>query len=154
MFHWPSLLDLKPIQEACTSNTNTLQTSMVLDHLKPLHLNVALILKESMKFYFSSFIWSFTQGGGESCLNTKSQIGLRSSDYEGPSIWFAICVFLLTGSYIPEGLMTSCTWDYVTATPANKSYTLMLCCLVFFVPLGIISYCYVFMFLAIRNTSR
>ncbi|KAK3522247.1 hypothetical protein QTP70_034138 [Hemibagrus guttatus] len=57
-------------------------------------------------------------------------------------------------SYIPEGLMTSCTWDYVTATPANKSYTLMLCCLVFFVPLGIISYCYVFMFLAIRKTSR
>ncbi|XP_034168611.2 opsin 4xa [Pangasianodon hypophthalmus] len=57
-------------------------------------------------------------------------------------------------SYIPEGLMTSCTWDYVTSTPANKSYTLMLCCLVFFVPLGIISYCYVFMFLAIRNTSR
>ncbi|XP_060752473.1 opsin 4xa isoform X1 [Tachysurus vachellii] len=57
-------------------------------------------------------------------------------------------------SYIPEGLMTSCTWDYVTATPANKSYTLMLCCLVFFVPLGIISFCYVFMFLAIRNASR
>ncbi|TSM28183.1 Melanopsin-B [Bagarius yarrelli] len=57
-------------------------------------------------------------------------------------------------SYIPEGLMTSCTWDYVTSTPANKSYTLMLCCLVFFVPLGIISYCYVFMFLAVRNTSR
>ncbi|KAF4082342.1 hypothetical protein AMELA_G00150740 [Ameiurus melas] len=57
-------------------------------------------------------------------------------------------------SYVPEGFMTSCTWDYVTSTPANKSYTLMLCCLVFFVPLGIISYCYVFMFLAIRNTSR
>ncbi|KAI5624462.1 opsin 4xa, partial [Silurus asotus] len=57
-------------------------------------------------------------------------------------------------SYIPEGLMTSCTWDYVTSTPANKSYTLMLCCLVFFIPLGIISYCYVFMFLAIRKTSR
>lgn len=50
--------------------------------------------------------------------------------------------------------MTSCTWDYVTATPANKSYTLMLCCFVFFIPLGIISYCYIFMFLAIRNASR
>ncbi|KAM9456198.1 opsin 4xa [Clarias gariepinus] len=57
-------------------------------------------------------------------------------------------------SYVPEGLMTSCTWDYITSTPANKAYTLMLCCLVFFVPLGIISYCYVFMFLAIQNTSR
>ncbi|XP_047425594.1 opsin 4xa isoform X2 [Mugil cephalus] len=57
-------------------------------------------------------------------------------------------------SYIPEGLMTSCTWDYVTSTPANKSYTLMLCCFVFFIPLGIISYCYLCMFLAIRETSR
>ena len=58
------------------------------------------------------------------------------------------------GSYIPEGLMTSCTWDYVTSTPANKSYTLMLCCFVFFIPLGIISYCYLCMFLAIRSAGR
>ncbi|XP_034397625.1 opsin 4xb [Cyclopterus lumpus] len=57
-------------------------------------------------------------------------------------------------SYIPEGLMTSCTWDYVTYTLANRSYTMMLCCFVFFIPLGIIFYCYLFMFLAIRKTSR
>lgn len=62
--------------------------------------------------------------------------------------------FTLLGSYIPEGLMTSCTWDYVTYTLANRSYTMMLCCFVFFIPLGIISYCYLFMFLAIRKTSR
>lgn len=65
-----------------------------------------------------------------------------------------IVIFVLEGSYIPEGLMTSCTWDYMTSTTANKSYTLMLCCFVFFVPLGIISYCYLCMFLAIRHTSR
>lgn len=64
------------------------------------------------------------------------------------------CCHFSEGSYIPEGLMTSCTWDYVTSTPANKSYTLMLCCFVFFIPLGIISYCYLCMFLAIRHTSR
>ncbi|CAN9513162.1 unnamed protein product [Ophioblennius macclurei] len=57
-------------------------------------------------------------------------------------------------SYIPEGLMTSCTWDYVTYTTANRSYTMMLCCFVFFLPLGIIFYCYVLMFLSIRKTSR
>ncbi|XP_061673334.1 melanopsin-A-like [Syngnathoides biaculeatus] len=57
-------------------------------------------------------------------------------------------------SYIPEGLMTSCTWDYVTYTAANRSYTMMLCCFVFFIPLLIIFYCYVFMFLAVRKTSR
>lgn len=63
-------------------------------------------------------------------------------------------LFFVLGSYIPEGLMTSCTWDYMSSTPANKSYTLMLCCFVFFIPLGIISYCYLCMFLAIRHTSR
>nr|XP_046242292.1 opsin 4xb [Scatophagus argus] len=57
-------------------------------------------------------------------------------------------------SYIPEGLMTSCTWDYVSHTLANRSYTMMLCCFVFFIPLGIIFYCYLLMFLAIRKTSR
>ncbi|KAK5909856.1 hypothetical protein CesoFtcFv8_003748 [Champsocephalus esox] len=57
-------------------------------------------------------------------------------------------------SYIPEGLMTSCTWDYVTYTMANRSYTMMLCCFVFFIPLGIILYCYIFMFLAVRQTGR
>uniref|UniRef100_A0A8C5E788 Melanopsin-A-like n=1 Tax=Gouania willdenowi TaxID=441366 RepID=A0A8C5E788_GOUWI len=57
-------------------------------------------------------------------------------------------------SYIPEGLMTSCTWDYVTYTAANRSYTMMLCCFVFFIPLGIIFYCYLRMFLSIRKTGR
>ncbi|XP_066506760.1 opsin 4xa [Hoplias malabaricus] len=70
------------------------------------------------------------------------------------SLAWSLAPLLGWSSYIPEGLMTSCTWDYVTSTPGNKSYTLMLCCFVFFVPLGIISYCYLFMFLAIRSTSR
>ncbi|XP_067377554.1 opsin 4xb [Channa argus] len=57
-------------------------------------------------------------------------------------------------SYIPEGLMTSCTWDYVSYTLANRSYTMALCCFVFFIPLAVIFYCYLLMFLAIRKTSR
>lgn len=70
------------------------------------------------------------------------------------SLAWSLAPLLGWSSYIPEGLMTSCTWDYVTSTPANKSYTLMLCCFVFFIPLGIISYCYMCMFLAIRHASR
>ncbi|XP_076159253.1 opsin 4xa isoform X1 [Alosa pseudoharengus] len=70
------------------------------------------------------------------------------------SLAWSLAPLLGWSSYIPEGLMTSCTWDYVTSTPSNKSYTLMLCCFVFFVPLGIILYCYLFMFLAIRSTGR
>lgn len=50
--------------------------------------------------------------------------------------------------------MTSCTWDYVTYTLANRSYTMMLCCFVFFIPLAIILSCYLLMFLAVRKTSR
>uniref|UniRef100_A0A672ZHH4 Opsin 4xa n=1 Tax=Sphaeramia orbicularis TaxID=375764 RepID=A0A672ZHH4_9TELE len=65
--------------------------------------------------------------------------------------YFPVVTYMIAGF---EGLMTSCTWDYVTSTPANKSYTLMLCCFVFFIPLGIISYCYLCMFLAIRHASR
>ncbi|MEQ2181457.1 Melanopsin-A, partial [Goodea atripinnis] len=36
----------------------------------------------------------------------------------------------------------------------NRSYTMMLCCFVFFIPLGTILYCYLRMFLSIRKTSR
>ncbi|XP_027492142.1 melanopsin-like isoform X2 [Corapipo altera] len=57
-------------------------------------------------------------------------------------------------SYVPEGLMISCTWDYVTYSPANRSYTMILCCCVFFIPLIIIFLCYLSMFLAIRRTGR
>ncbi|KAJ8261478.1 hypothetical protein COCON_G00172010 [Conger conger] len=70
------------------------------------------------------------------------------------SLAWSLAPLLGWSSYIPEGLLTSCTWDYVTSTASNKSYTLMLCCFVFFIPLGIISYCYLFMFLAIRRASK
>ncbi|XP_068166740.1 melanopsin-A-like [Antennarius striatus] len=70
------------------------------------------------------------------------------------SLAWSLAPLIGWSSYIPEGLMTSCTWDYVTYTPANRSYTMMLCCFVFFIPLGIISFCYIFMFVAIRNTGR
>ncbi|KAJ3604989.1 hypothetical protein NHX12_027040, partial [Muraenolepis orangiensis] len=70
------------------------------------------------------------------------------------SLAWSLAPLLGWSSYIPEGLMTSCTWDYVTSTPSNKSYTLMLCCFVFFIPLAIISFCYLSMFLAIRSASR
>lgn len=67
---------------------------------------------------------------------------------------FFECSLIPLGSYIPEGLKTSCTWDYVTNTLANRSYTMMLCCCVFFIPLGIILCCYLLMFLAVRKTRR
>ncbi|XP_006165557.1 melanopsin [Tupaia chinensis] len=57
-------------------------------------------------------------------------------------------------AYVPEGLLTSCSWDYVTFTPSVRAYTMLLCCFVFFLPLLVIVYCYVFIFRAIRETGR
>uniref|UniRef100_A0A8C3LGW6 G-protein coupled receptors family 1 profile domain-containing protein n=1 Tax=Chrysolophus pictus TaxID=9089 RepID=A0A8C3LGW6_CHRPC len=70
------------------------------------------------------------------------------------SLGWSVAPLLGWSSYVPEGLMISCTWDYVTYSPANRSYTMILCCCVFFIPLIIILHCYLFMFLAIRSTGR
>ncbi|XP_063050289.1 opsin 4xb [Engraulis encrasicolus] len=70
------------------------------------------------------------------------------------SLLWSLAPLVGWSSYKPEGLMTTCTWDYTTYTISNRSYTMMLCCFVFFLPLGIILYCYVVMFLTIRQASR
>ncbi|XP_062943957.1 melanopsin isoform X2 [Cynocephalus volans] len=57
-------------------------------------------------------------------------------------------------AYVPEGLLTSCSWDYMSFTPSVRAYTMLLCCFVFFLPLLVIVYCYVFIFRAIRETGR
>uniref|UniRef100_A0A8B9UNQ7 G-protein coupled receptors family 1 profile domain-containing protein n=1 Tax=Anas zonorhyncha TaxID=75864 RepID=A0A8B9UNQ7_9AVES len=69
------------------------------------------------------------------------------------SLGWSVAPLFGWSSYVPEGLMISCTWDYVTYSPANRSYTMILCCCVFFIPLIIIFHCYLFMFLAIRSTG-
>ncbi|NP_001122071.1 melanopsin isoform 2 [Mus musculus] len=57
-------------------------------------------------------------------------------------------------AYVPEGLLTSCSWDYMTFTPQVRAYTMLLFCFVFFLPLLIIIFCYIFIFRAIRETGR
>lgn len=67
----------------------------------------------------------------------------------------SLCEYLsFSGAYVPEGLLTSCTWDYMTFTPSVRAYTMLLFIFVFFLPLFIIIYCYVFIFRAIRSTNR
>ncbi|KAG5281013.1 hypothetical protein AALO_G00066500 [Alosa alosa] len=70
------------------------------------------------------------------------------------SLGWSLAPLVGWSSYIPEGMMTTCTWDYTTFSVGNRSYTMMLCCFVFFIPLGVILYCYLFMFFAIRNAGR
>ncbi|XP_062331318.1 opsin 4b [Osmerus eperlanus] len=57
-------------------------------------------------------------------------------------------------AYVPEGLLTSCSWDYMTFTPLVRSYTMLLFTFVFFIPLFIIILCYCCIFRAIRRTTK
>ncbi|XP_070121676.1 melanopsin isoform X5 [Equus caballus] len=85
----------------------------------------------------SDFLMSFTQ----------APVFFASSLYKQ---W----LFGKAGAYVPEGLLTSCSWDYMTFTPSVRAYTMLLMCFVFFLPLLVIVYCYVFIFRAIRETGR
>ncbi|NXS60464.1 OPN4A protein, partial [Brachypteracias leptosomus] len=57
-------------------------------------------------------------------------------------------------AYVPEGLLTSCSWDYMTFTPSVRAYTMLLFCFVFFIPLIAIIYSYIFIFEAIKKANR
>ncbi|XP_028279792.1 melanopsin-A-like [Parambassis ranga] len=70
------------------------------------------------------------------------------------SLGWSLPPFFGWSAYVPEGLMTSCTWDYMTFTPSVRAYTMLLFIFVFFLPLFIIIYCYVFIFRAIRSTNQ
>ncbi|XP_047207055.1 melanopsin-A isoform X2 [Girardinichthys multiradiatus] len=70
------------------------------------------------------------------------------------SMGWSLPPFFGWSAYVPEGLLTSCTWDYMTFTPSVRAYTMLLFIFVFFLPLFIIIYCYVFIYRAIRTTNR
>ncbi|KAL2082955.1 hypothetical protein ACEWY4_020728 [Coilia grayii] len=70
------------------------------------------------------------------------------------SLAWSLPPFFGWSAYVPEGLLTSCTWDYMTFTPSVRAYTMLLFCFVFFIPLIVIIYCYIFIFRAIRSTNN
>ncbi|XP_071756026.2 LOW QUALITY PROTEIN: melanopsin-A [Centroberyx gerrardi] len=70
------------------------------------------------------------------------------------SLGWSLPPFFGWSAYVPEGLLTSCTWDYMTFTPSVRAYTMLLFVFVFFLPLFIIIYCYIFIFRAIRTTNK
>ncbi|XP_037128034.1 melanopsin-A-like isoform X2 [Syngnathus acus] len=70
------------------------------------------------------------------------------------SLGWSLPPFFGWSAYVPEGLLTSCTWDYMTFTPSVRAYTMLLFVFVFFLPLLVIVYCYVFIFRAVRNTNK
>ncbi|XP_038600237.1 melanopsin [Tachyglossus aculeatus] len=70
------------------------------------------------------------------------------------SLAWSLPPFFGWSAYVPEGLLTSCSWDYMTFTPPVRAYTMLLFCFVFFIPLMVIIYCYFFIFQAIRGTNK
>ncbi|XP_010080821.1 PREDICTED: melanopsin-A-like [Pterocles gutturalis] len=70
------------------------------------------------------------------------------------SLAWSLPPFFGWSAYVPEGLLTSCSWDYMTFTPSVRAYTMMLFCFVFFIPLIAIIYSYVFIFEAIKKANK
>ncbi|OXB70914.1 UNVERIFIED_CONTAM: hypothetical protein H355_011109 [Colinus virginianus] len=70
------------------------------------------------------------------------------------SLAWSLPPFFGWSAYVPEGLLTSCSWDYMTFTPSVRAYTMLLFCFVFFIPLIAIIYSYVFIFEAIKKANK
>lgn len=70
------------------------------------------------------------------------------------SLGWSLPPFFGWSAYIPEGLQTSCSWDYMTFTNSVRAYTILLFTFVFFIPLGIIGGCYLSIFRAIRIAGK
>ncbi|XP_007229372.3 melanopsin-like [Astyanax mexicanus] len=70
------------------------------------------------------------------------------------SLGWSLPPFFGWSAYVPEGLQTSCSWDYMSFTPSVRAYTILLFIFVFFIPLGIIGGCYLAIFQAIRSARR
>lgn len=108
----------------------------------------------------TSFLHS---GQGRHVAGARLCLGTPSSTFETPPEQVSLSKTTVTaehlslclpGAYVPEGLLTSCSWDYMTFTPRVRAYTMLLFCFVFFLPLLIIIFCYIFIFRAIRETGR
>ncbi|XP_067463124.1 melanopsin-like [Thunnus thynnus] len=70
------------------------------------------------------------------------------------SLGWSLPPFFGWSAYVPEGLQTSCSWDYMSFTAAVRTYTILLFAFVFFIPLGLITSCYFTIFRAVRRAGR
>uniref|UniRef100_A0A0L8HHY7 G-protein coupled receptors family 1 profile domain-containing protein n=2 Tax=Octopus bimaculoides TaxID=37653 RepID=A0A0L8HHY7_OCTBM len=67
---------------------------------------------------------------------------------------WCICPLFGWGDYILEGIGSSCTFDYITRTPQNRSYMLCLNIFVFFLPIVIILICYINIIIAMYKHKK
>lgn len=70
------------------------------------------------------------------------------------SLGWSLPPFFGWSAYVPEGLQTSCSWDYMSFTATVRAYTILLFAFVFFIPLGLIAGCYFAIFRAVRRAGQ
>ncbi|XP_053179667.1 melanopsin-like [Scomber japonicus] len=70
------------------------------------------------------------------------------------SLGWSLPPFFGWSAYVPEGLQTSCSWDYMSFTTTVRTYTVLLFAFVFFLPLGLIAGCYLAIFRAVRRAGQ
>ncbi|KAK4014843.1 hypothetical protein OUZ56_027353 [Daphnia magna] len=74
-------------------------------------------------------------------------------------IWLH-CVILVSlpffgwSSYVPEGLLTTCSWDYKTRTSFNRAYYVLLLTAGFFLPVLLIFVCYGRILASVTSQAR
>ncbi|XP_043990808.1 melanopsin-like [Gambusia affinis] len=70
------------------------------------------------------------------------------------SLGWSLPPFFGWSAYVPEGLQTSCSWDYMSFTVTVRTYTILLFLFVFFIPLAVIGSCYLAIFRAVRRAAQ
>lgn len=85
---------------------------------------------------------------------TRRRVGVVLAGLWAYSLGWSLPPFFGWSAYVPEGLQTSCSWDYMSFTPSVRTYTLLLFAFVFFIPLGAIGACYLAIFQAIRTARK
>ena len=70
------------------------------------------------------------------------------------SLFFAILPFVGIGKYVPEGFLTSCSYDYLDEGLINKIYILSFFVGAWVVPLAITAFCYIAIIRAVYQVRQ
>ncbi|NP_001301103.1 ocellar opsin-like isoform X1 [Limulus polyphemus] len=85
---------------------------------------------------------------------THSKAALMNIFVWAWSIGWTLAPFFGWNRYVPEGNMTSCTFDYLTKDTHSRSYVVIYATAVYFLPLFITIYCYFFIVRAVADHER
>ncbi|XP_057381173.1 pineal opsin-like [Daphnia carinata] len=90
----------------------------------------------------------------------KWRITRRQAQKICAAIWLH-CAALVTppwlfgwSSFLPEGVLVTCSWDYMTRTLSNRLYYLYLLFFGFIIPIAVLTFCYASIFRFIIRSSK